>query len=84
MAIEKREVNGHIVGFDTRTNSYCNLPADFLENHDGGDNLEELLRELSFKTADELADYAGANGINIGQASSVNGILGKIREHYGG
>ena len=29
MAIEKRTINSQSVGFNTETNSYCNLPKDF-------------------------------------------------------
>jgi len=85
MAIEKREINGQIVGFNTKTNSFCNLPDDFEEANDDGyreNQLAELFVELSTKPVEELIEYAKKNSIDIGQATSPTGILNKIKEHY--
>ena len=73
MAIEKRMIRGFEVGFNTETNSYCNLPPDYEETAEGGDLPSEKM------TTEELTQYATDRGIDIGMATSVKGILDKIK-----
>lgn len=41
----------------------------------------EISKSLDEMTIDELKNYAEENGIDIGKATSHNGILEKIKEH---
>ena len=77
MAIEKRLINGREVGFNTETNSFCNLPKDFVD----ADNEIKALEDM---TLDELAAYAKAKNIDIGQATKQETIVKKIKDHKGG
>jgi len=44
------------------------------------DGMEMDLNQKTYKNFEELKEYAAANGINIGNATTLNGIMKKITE----
>ena len=61
MAIEKRIIRGQEVGFDTKTNSYCNLPADFEQEQAESELMKMTKAELTALAAERSVDLTGAS-----------------------
>lgn len=49
--------------------------------HNGFESVEVQNKPLEEMNIDELKHYAEEKGIDIGKASSINGIMDKIKEH---
>lgn len=74
MIEERTLADGTVVGFDTKTNSYCNL--DYKEPVDELTAIEKM-------TIEELREYAAINGIDISLASTKKAILKEIEQAQG-
>ena len=69
--IEKRTLPNDVeVGFNTKTNSFCNLDYE--------EPVEELT-SLDKMSIEELKEYAIVNNIELGSSTALEGILKKIK-----
>ena len=73
MAIEKRTIGDIVVGFNTETNSYCNLPKDLAPAQE-----TDAPPEIADMTVEQLKAYAAEKGIDITAAKLKQEIVDLI------